>query len=403
MEKIKQSIFVVDDEEILVETLVATLRSMGRDWEVTGFVDPLAALEAVKEHPPGAVLSDQRMGPMQGSELLEKVRLLSPTSLRLIMSGYISLKNLTLITSAHQYIAKPFDLQKLRDLILRSFSAQQRIIDSGLQDVVISIRAIPSLPQAHHSLLKELEDNNGANDTIADLIKKDPGLTIKVLQLANTGFFGSGRLINDLLEAVNTLGTEIITSIVLSQSVFQHYEAMDHREIDVPKVWAHCWETACIAQQLCRLKGLSRQDGEAAFLAGLLHEVGRFVLIENFPKQFQAACNRARTSNLPLSVCLRQELRTSPAEISGYILELWNLPPPVIDSIYFQETPEKSSAGTFTVTAALHAANYIASQKFPPDSFPQETWNQAYLESIGCGADLPTWEKLGCAGQSHAE
>jgi HD-like signal output (HDOD) protein/CheY-like chemotaxis protein len=390
----KQSIYVVDDERLLLDTLVLTLRHMGRDWEVTGFQDPLAALEAVKKDPPGAVLSDQKMTGMQGSELLEKVRLLSPTTLRLIMSGYVSLKNLTLITSAHQYIAKPFDLERLRDLIRRSFRAQERIFDLGLQEVVISIRAIPSLPQAHHSLLKELEDNQGANETIARLIEDDPGLSIKVLQLANSGLFGSGHLIKDLLEAVNCLGTEIIMSIVLSQSVFQHYETMKHREIDLRQVWAHCWETACFAQYLCRHKKLPREDGEVAFLAGLLHEVGRFVLIENFPDQFQAACDRARKSKATLSQSLRETIRATPSQISSYVLELWNLPSAVIDGISFHETPEKSPEPGFSITSALHIGKQLASIKFPPDGFEREAWNMPYLESIGCADEIADWEKV---------
>jgi HD-like signal output (HDOD) protein/CheY-like chemotaxis protein len=391
---LKQSIYVVDDEALLMEALVMTLRCMGKDWEVTGFTDPAAALEAIKANPPGAVLTDQRMPGMQGSELLEKVRLLSPTSLRLIMSGYVSLKNLTLITSAHQYIAKPFDLEKLRDLIQRSFAAQQRIINHGLQNVVTSIRAIPSLPQAHHSLLKELEDNEGGNEIVANLIGRDPGLSVKVLQLANSGLFGTGHMVADLLEAVNTLGTEIITSIVLSQSVFQHYETLKHPEVDLQKVWTHCWETGVIAQHLCRHMKLSRVQGEAAFLAGLLHEIGRFVLIENFPKEFQAACDLARNTKRTLSDCLCQEMQATPSEISGYVLELWSLPSPVINSIYLQEHPEKSHEQGFTITTALHVANHLASKKYPPDSFLCDDWNLAYIESIGCKDDIPAWETL---------
>ena len=57
-----------------------------------------------------------------------------------------ALNRLTLITSAHQYIAKPFDALKLRDLIQRSFTAQERIINQGLRGVSTSIRSIPSLP-----------------------------------------------------------------------------------------------------------------------------------------------------------------------------------------------------------------------------------------------------------------
>ena len=81
---------------------------------------------------------------MQGSQLLEQVRIVSPTTIRLIMSGCVALDKLTLITSAHQYIAKPFDAFKLRDLIQRSFMAQERINNQGLQAVVTSIRSIPS-------------------------------------------------------------------------------------------------------------------------------------------------------------------------------------------------------------------------------------------------------------------
>ncbi len=279
-------------------------------------------------------------------------------------------------------------------MIQRTFAAQQRIIDQGLEDVVIKIRAIPSLPQAHHSLLKELEDNEGDNSNIARLVGDDPGLSIKVLQLANTGLFGSGHLISDMMEAVNALGTEIITSIVLSQSVFQHYEAMRHGEMDPARIWAHCWETACIAQYVSRDKVLSREDGEAAFLAGLLHEVGRFVLIENFPDKFQAACDRARKTKTTLSQCLREDVKATAAEISGYVLELWNLPAPVIEAIYFHETPEKAAGPGFTITSALHVANCLASKKYPPDGFSNAGWNKIYLESVGCAHDLKDWEKL---------
>src|SRR5665213_747961 len=207
----KRSIYVVDDQEKLLEMTVLVLRCLGKDWEVTGYGDPMTALAAVKEKEPDAVLTDQMMPGMEGSQLLEKVRVASPTTIRLIMSGYVTLDKLTLITSAHQYIAKPFDPAKLRDLIQRSFVAQERIANQGLQTVVTSIRAIPSLRQAHHSLLEELKNSDGANANIARLIRDDPGLSVKVLQLANSGLFGQGDLVTDLGDAVNCLGTEMIT------------------------------------------------------------------------------------------------------------------------------------------------------------------------------------------------
>jgi HD-like signal output (HDOD) protein len=393
-ESMKRSIYVVDDQAPVLETTVLVLRSLGRDWEVTGFTDPFAALAAVKAKPPDAILSDELMPGMQGSQLLEQVRIVSPTTIRLIMSGCVALDKLTLITSAHQYIAKPFDAFKLRDLIERSFMAQARINNQGLQALVTSIRAIPSLPQAHQSLLKELEDSDTPSATIARLIGDDPGLSVKVLQLANSALFGRGYLVTSPIDAVSCLGTDMVAAIVLSQSVFRHYESLKHREIDLPRVWAHCWGTACLAQYLCREMKLPHKTGEEAFLAGLLHEAGRFILVDNFPVQFQAACDRARQSKIPLAACLREAFQAGPSQITAYVLELWGLPSAVITGISLLDNPEKDPAPGFSMTSALYIADHLASQTFPPDPFPLDDWKTSYLQSIGCADDIPSWEKL---------
>src|SRR5581483_10262126 len=115
-----------------------------------------------------------------------EIRAVSPTTIRVIMSGYVALNKLTLITSAHQYIAKPFDASKLRDLVTRSFAAQERIASPGLRSVATSLRSIPSLPQVHQSLLHELEDDRTATAAIARMVGDDPGLSMKALQLANS-------------------------------------------------------------------------------------------------------------------------------------------------------------------------------------------------------------------------
>jgi HD-like signal output (HDOD) protein len=399
----KRSIYVVDDQAPVLETTVLVLRSLGREWEVTGFTEPSAALEAVRAKPPDVVLSDEMMPGMQGSMLLEHVRAASPNTIRLIMSGCVALDKLTLITSAHQYIAKPFDAYKLKELIQRSFVAQERIINQGLQSLVTSIRSIPSLPQAHQSLLKELEDSDTPNGTIARLIGDDPGLSIKVLQLANSSLFGRGYVVTSPIDAVSCLGTEMISAIVLSQSVFKHYESLRHRDVDLPRVWAHCWGTACLAQFLCREKKLPHKTGEEAFLAGLLHEAGRFILVDNFPDKFEIACQESRHSKTPLARTLQEVFQATPTQIAAYVLELWGLPAGVIDAISFLDNPEKDPVGQFSISSALYIADRLASQTFPPDPFPIEEWKTKYLQSIDCLEDIPTWEELSAHPEEVAD
>ena len=388
----KRCLYVVDDQSAVLDTAVLILRGMDPQWEVLGFSDPLAALAAVKACAPDLILSDQLMPGMLGSQLLEEVRRIAPAAIRVIMSGYVSLNKLTLITSAHQYIAKPFDINKLRDLVQRSFAAQERIINKGLQSVATSLRSIPSLPQAHQSLLAELEDNRTPSSGIARMVSDDAGLSTKVLQLANSPLFGQGYLITNPSDAVMCLGTEMIAAIVLSQSLFRHYQKLNNEELNLPRVWNHCWETAYLGQLLCRQKKLPRRAAEEAFLAGLLHEAGRYILVDNFPELFVAACHNARRGKSPLAACLRDTFQATPAQLTAYLMELWGMPAEVVSAISLQDYPQEESGGAFTLTSALYIADHLASRKAPPDDFAMEAWNTDYLRTIGCLDDLPAWE-----------
>ena len=299
-----------------------------------------------------------------------------------------------MVTSAHQYIAKPFDAPGLRDLVRRSFAARDRIVHPGLQTVVMELRSIPSLPQVHHSLLRELEDDRTASAAIAGVVADDPGLSLKVLHLANSPLFGRGSLVTSPVDAVLCLGTDMIAAIVLSQSLFRHYETLKRPEMDLRRVWTHSWETARLAQYICREKRLGAKAGEEAFLAGLMHEIGRFILIDNFPAPFQAACDAARITRSPLAAGLRDTLQATPSQVGAYVLDLWGLPNPVVDAIGALDNPEQGAPDGMTLGAALYIADHIASAKFPADSFPVEEWRKDYLKSIGCEDQIPAWEEF---------
>jgi HD-like signal output (HDOD) protein len=396
----KKCIYVVDDQEPLLQTVVLIIRSVDSQWDVTGFSNPLEALEAVKKNAPDLVLSDEVMPEMQGSQLLELVRSISPPTIRIIVSGCVPLNKLSFITSAHHFIAKPFDALKLREMIRRSFAAQDRISDKGLQAVATSLRSIPSLPQAYHALLRELQNDGNAATTVARLVAEDAGLTAKVLQLANSPLFGQGSLITTTFDAVMCLGTEMIMALVLSQSLFRHYELLVTGKIDLRQVWGHCWQTAYFAQHVCREMKLSHAASEEAFLAGLLHETGRFILVDNFPEQFQAACQCARQMKSPLAPRLREAFRTSPSQITAYVLELWGMPVGVVEAIALQDAPAADQANGFTLASALYVADGIASRKAPADAFAPEEWDTAYLKAIGCLENIPAWEKLSMGRKS---
>jgi HD-like signal output (HDOD) protein len=224
------------------------------------------------------------------------------------------------------------------------------------------------------------------------MVAEDPGLSIKVLQLANSPLFGQGYLITNPTDAVMCLGTEMIAAIVLSQSLFRHYEILSHAELDLARVWNHCWETAALAQQLCRLKRLQRRRAEEAFLAALLHEAGRFILVDNFAEQYAAACRNARLAKSPLAPRLLETFQTTPSQLSAYLMELWGMPADVVTALSLLDHPQEEPGGAFSLASALYIADHLAARKAPPDDFKMEEWNKDYLQTIGCRDDIALWE-----------
>jgi HD-like signal output (HDOD) protein len=389
----KRRIYIVDDQPQVLETAIAIVGVVMPEATVEGFSDPLKALEAIRSSPPDLILSDERMPGMQGSRLLEEARVAAPGTLRIIMSGFVALDKLTAITSAHQYVAKPFDALQLKSMLERTFAARDRVQDKQLQTVVTSLRSLPSLPQVHHALLTELENNGGASAVIGQTVAQDAGLSAKVLQLANSPLFGRDYVVSSPVEAVLCLGTSMIAAVVLAQTLFKHYHSNSHQEFCLERVWSHCWKTAALAQCYAREQGLSRQAQEEAFLAGLLHETGRLILIDNFPAQYQAACDAARQTRSPLGPRLREVFQAAPCEIAAYLLDLWGMPDSVVAAVSRLEHPENEKAVGFTMASALYIADQVGSRETPPDPFPAEEWNASYLRSLGCSEDIRQWTR----------
>jgi HD-like signal output (HDOD) protein len=388
-------IYIVDDQPAVLEAVLLLLESIDPTWRVEGFTSAAAALAAVKTQPPDLVLSDHYMPEMQGSKLLEEVRVAAPNAVRIIMSGYVDINALSAVISAHQYISKPFDLLQIKDLIQRTFAARGRMEHQGLQELVTELRSLPSLPHIYYALLKELRDERHSVNAVAQLVAQDAGLSSKLLQVANSPLFGPGSLVSSPFDAVMCLGNDMIKAVVLSQEPFRHYAQIQCPEIDLPRLWDHCWQVAHLVRRICLERQLPQTNADEAFLAGLLHEAGKLILIDNFPQQFQAACQAALQARAPLTPFLLRTFHAAPAQLAAYLLELWGLPTAVIQAVSCQEHPENDPSGQFGLATALYIADQVATRKSPPDSFAIPDWNAACLQALDCEPDLAVWQRFG--------
>src|SRR5205823_2460457 len=167
------------------------------------------------------ILTDIRVPGMNGIDLLARTQELYPGVVRIVLSGQ-SDRDLMLKSAfnAHQYLSKPCDAAALTATIARAVALKATFTDKSLQALVSGAGTLPSIPSLYDELMRRLQDPDCCAQDMADIIARDAAMTAKILQLANSAFFGIPRRIADPKDAVLYLGLDTVKSLALNVGVF---------------------------------------------------------------------------------------------------------------------------------------------------------------------------------------
>jgi putative nucleotidyltransferase with HDIG domain len=168
--------------------------------------------------------------------------------------------------------------------------------------------------------------------------------------------------------------------LAFSLHVFKHRETLHYPEIPVDALWHHSLETARIAQNLCRIK-LSEEASNRAFFAGLVHDLGRLILIEHQPENYRQVCQVARDLGSPLYVAEQEVFGVTHSELSAFMLRLWGLDPTIVEAVSKCESVPQNP--DFSVASAVYLANLWSRQANPPDQFLTGEVDPKLLEAFG--------------------
>jgi len=386
-------IYVVDDEPEVRRMFGLCLRRLHPSWRVTEFATPAEALGAIEQRPPHLVLSDHEMPGMSGSELLDRIRQIAPATVRIMISSHVGFSKK--LGAAHQYLGKPCSVQDLESRVRQALAAQRSLQNDPLARLVSSLTSFPVLPSVYSDLIRELENQHSSLDQIAELLDQDGGMLSRVIQAANSPLFRGDSAIMDSKAAVLQLGTQNVKALVFSMHVFDGYERMHFPEMPVELLWRHSCLTARLARELC---GKTLGDGPAndAFFAGLVHDLGCLILMENHPESFRALCQKAQSQGKPLSQAEKETFEATHEDLTAFMLRLWGMPERVIEAVTFQNAPwEGPHADRFSPTVALYMANIVTRLHRPPDRLPTAELDRKYLDRVGAPEICPSVRYVG--------
>ncbi|MCA9189330.1 MAG: HDOD domain-containing protein [Pirellulaceae bacterium] len=196
-----------------------------------------------------------------------------------------------------------------------------------LDQLMRIVESLPALPTGHVNLLRYLDDPDCSQLVIGELISQDPALAACVLRVANSSFYGMLGRVATIPQAVVLLGTHAVRSIVLGAGVFRSL-AFDERHwrCATLNVWSHSLQTAVAARGLAQRFPASRMDADAAFTAGLLHDIGKLLFVRHMSNTYEEVLERHRSEGQPLCDLERDAFHVDHAHLGAALGEKWNFP-----------------------------------------------------------------------------
>lgn len=389
-------VLFVDDEPQILEGLRRMLRTQRVRWEMVFAAGGEQAVNELEAARFDVIVSDVRMPGIDGPRLLAYARERFPAVVRIALSGYTDLGGaLRSAAVAHQFLAKPCDAGLLKEVVERACELGTSLADESIRCHAGAIAALPSRPRVFDRLTCLLDDPEATVPAVARLVEQDVALCAKLLQLLNSAFFGlPRRQLTDIETAVGYLGTSMLRRLTRSTGIFR---ALD----DGGDLAGACFESlqrhAILSARIAaRLFEDRRRSGEA-FMAALLHDVGRILLADGLPdrQNRQTAASNVRQMRTPAQNGGSEG--PTPAQVGAYLLGLWGLPESVVEAVGRRRCAVSAGADGFDLSAAVHLADLLAHEYGPPHACcaaDPSPLDDAYVETLGVTARLPSWRTM---------
>ena len=195
-----------------------------------------------------------------------------------------------------------------------------------------TIKDIPTLPTIVFELNELLQDPNTPITDISDIIEKDQAMSLRVLKLVNSAFYGIYKEVNDIGNAIVLLGFNTVRNAIVSLGVIKSFSGVKALEgFDIRDFWKHSLSVAVVSKSLAEKTKIASPD--SCFVGGLLHDIGKVILAQYFQDLFEKVWNAAKKENISFYEAEKKEISIDHAIIGAHLATNWELPESFIDVI----------------------------------------------------------------------
>jgi len=224
------------------------------------------------------------------------------------------------------------------------------------EDLVRGKVKLASLPDVYSKIVEALNVPGCAANHLAEIVSKDSSISVRLLKLVNSAFYSLTSKVDSISRAITLLGTRELLSLALGISIVRLFRTIPTELIDMEAFWKHSIRTGLFARQLARRKGL--EETEMFFVGGLLHDIGRLVMLVEMPEFYARALVTAQREGLAIYQAERQELAYDHGQIGRMLGELWRLSRTLSQMIGWHHKPQGDRFSE--ETCIVHLADFMA-------------------------------------------
>jgi HD-like signal output (HDOD) protein/CheY-like chemotaxis protein len=384
-------VLFVDDEPHVLDSLSDALRSRRHEWNVAFARGADAALEELDRHEYDVVVSDMRMPGMDGADLLARVRTLQPSTVRIVLSGYADLDVLMRATSvAHRFLGKPCDTAELIRVVERSCAIAELAEREERRRTATRAAALPCIPVIYHQLGVLLNSSEASVEEVGALVEQDIAVSARVLQLANSAFFGRSRQMSRITDAVNLLGLGTLKALVLSAGALGAFDPSPPiKGFSLAQIQGRGIAVAAVARHI--LPPGVEQDNAVA--GALLRDVGLLVLAVEEPERLEATLATSAREHRPLAAVEYEEIGVSHAEVGAHLLALWGLPHTIVECVAFHHRPNTAHDPVLDPVAAVAIGDSLVREA----EGRAASLDMTHIDRLGVAGRLPEWRAAAAA------
>lgn len=252
----------------------------------------------------------------------------------------------------------------------------------SVEDLAIAVGRLPTVPATVRAVMDACDGQETDSRDVARLVLSDQGLTGNLLKLANSAAYGHRRRVTTVSDAVVIMGLSAVKSLAICSHTAQLLNrSLPGYEMQRGDLWRHSLAVAHLSR---RLTGGGGAAAEEAFVAGLLHDVGKIVLSDALGDAFGELMHVAQTERCGLSDGEREMLGFDHADLGARIASTWGFPERLVEAIGLHHRAEEAaSAPELAACVALSDTVAHALAADVPVADIHHLAEPAHLDAVG--------------------